>query len=429
MKKMRWIAMVVVVVAVSLLGLTSFAARTSAGSILAVVGPIAVPAQDDIGTCNNTWAVDSFNKTYTITNVSGNTYDIQVDYTDGTFVTNAGYSPGACEVTGGNGPGNGNTVGAGITGTMTQLWDGTGTGTLSGNSCTPETCVNTASIISTLFSTWTWTSPDRWTTMTGTYEAGTHGTWHDTWANWPYNDTGDIATLCPGDSDCDLVLDTIDNCPAVYNPDQTNSDGGRRPNGLRIPGDWASNPAQDKMGDACDPDDDNDRLPDTQEFDTRCPYRRVADSDQDGVLDGYEVANGFDPCNAASRPTWTGGLDSDGDGLWDGTERIGYNTCAFTGDTYPGWATCAVPKESDGDGCPDMLEVLDLNGDRFTDNGDQYELNRRVARKTPADDPVSESVFDVNKDGFVDNGDQFDMNRNMCGTNPRQLGCPMCPPE
>ena len=265
--------------------------------------------------------------------------------------------------------------------------------------------------------------------MTGTYEAGTHGTWHDTWANWPYNDTGDIATLCPGDSDCDLVLDTIDNCPAVYNPDQTNSDGGRRPNGLRIPGDWASNPATDKLGDACDPDDDNDRLPDTQEFDTRCPYRRVADSDQDGVLDGYEVANGFDPCNAASRPTWTGGLDSDGDGLWDGTERIGYNTCAFTGDTYPGWATCAVPKESDGDGCPDMLEVLDLNGDRFTDNGDQYELNRRVARKTPADDPVSESVFDVNKDGFVDNGDQFDMNRNMCGTNPRQLGCPMCPPE
>ncbi|MCJ7492493.1 MAG: hypothetical protein MUP15_10170, partial [Dehalococcoidia bacterium] len=76
MKKMRWIAMVVVVVAVSLLGLTSFAARTSAGSILAVVGPIFIPAQDDIGTCNNTWAVDSFNKTYTITNVSGNTYDI-----------------------------------------------------------------------------------------------------------------------------------------------------------------------------------------------------------------------------------------------------------------------------------------------------------------------------------------------------------------
>ena len=432
MKKMRWIAMVVVVVAVSLLGLTSFAARTSAGSILAVVGPIAVPAQDDIGTCNNTWAVDSFNKTYTITNVSGNTYDIQVDYTDGTFVTEAGYSPGACEVTGGNGPGNGNTVGAGITGTMTQLWDGTGTGTLSGNSCTPETCVNTASIISTLFSTWTWTSPDRWTTMTGTYEAGTHGTWHDTWANWPYNDTGDIATLCPGDSDCDLVLDTIDNCPAVYNPDQTNSDGGRRPNGPQIPGEWASNPAQDKMGDACDPDDDNDRLPDILESDGHCPYRLVADSYGDRVVDGFEVATGYDPCNAASKPTWVGGSDSDGDGLLDGLERGGYNTCAFNGDTIPGWATCIVARDSDGDGCADTVEASDLNGDRRANVGDTLLLAMRkiypAAGSTPPD-PVSDRVFDIDKNTRIDVGDQLLQALNTCSVNGSQLGCPVCPAE
>ncbi|MCJ7491999.1 MAG: hypothetical protein MUP15_07615, partial [Dehalococcoidia bacterium] len=55
---------------------------------------------------------------------------------------------------------------------------------------------------------------------------------------------------------------SMDNCPTVYNPDQLNTDGGRRPNGPNIPnggvGDNASNPSQDKIGDACDTDNDND---------------------------------------------------------------------------------------------------------------------------------------------------------------------------
>jgi len=237
------------------------------------------------------------------------------------------------------------------------------------------------------------------------------------------------ATPTPNiDTDGDTVLDHMDNCPLVYNPDQTNTDGQRRPNGPQIPGEWASNPSQDKLGDACDPDADNDALPDSQEFDDHCPYRLVADSDGDGALDGFEVANGFDPCNAASKPTWTGGSDSDGDSLLDGTERGGYNTCAFTGDTTPGWATCAVPQDSDGDSCADTLEALDLNGDRFVDSGDRGLLNKRVAGKIAAD-PVSDSIFDLNKDGFIDSGDQGLMNRSNCMRNPNQLGCPMCPAE
>ena len=177
--------------------------------------------------------------------------------------------------------------------------------------------------------------------------------------------------VCPGDGDCDGVLDAVDNCPAVYNPDQTNSDGGRRPNGSRIPGDWASNPSQDEVGDACDPDDDNDGLPDSEEYDGQCPQRLVADSDGDTALDGYEVATGYDPCSAASKPPQPGGTDSDADGLRDVLERSGYNTCAFVGDTVPGWSACVVPEDSDGDGCSDVVEVLDLNGDR-TVNSDRH---------------------------------------------------------
>src|ERR1035437_9126207 len=41
------------------------------------VGPIAVN-QGDIGTCNNVWAQDSFNKFYTITDNKNGTYNVQV---------------------------------------------------------------------------------------------------------------------------------------------------------------------------------------------------------------------------------------------------------------------------------------------------------------------------------------------------------------
>jgi len=155
------------------------------------VGPIAVVAQGDIGTCNNVWALDSFDKFYTITPNKDGTYNVQVNYKDGTFVTNAGVSPGACE----SGTYNGNTVAAGVTGKTHQEYNGTVTGTLSGNSCTPETCFDTTSILNTVFNSgWTWTilsDGGHWT-WTGHYEAGNNGVWFDTSVDWPYNDRGDI---------------------------------------------------------------------------------------------------------------------------------------------------------------------------------------------------------------------------------------------
>ena len=105
----------------------------------------------------------------------------------------------------------------------------------------------------------------------------------------------------------------------------------------------------------------------------------VADSDGDTVLDGFEVATEYDPCSAASKPVWEGGLDSDGDGLQDGLERSGYNTCVSTGDTFPGYTSCASPMDSDADGCADTLEVMDINGDRKVAVGDLTLLAKRSA--------------------------------------------------
>jgi len=65
----------------------------------------------------------------------------------------------------------------------------------------------------------------------------------------------DAGCICPTttDPDCDGVPNASDNCPTVWNPEQTNTD-------VRV------NPPGDALGDACDPDDDNDGYTDALEW-------------------------------------------------------------------------------------------------------------------------------------------------------------------
>ena len=91
------------------------------------------------------------------------------------------------------------------------------------------------------------------------------------------------------DRDRDLELDGLDNCPSVSNPNQVNTDG-------------------DAQGNLCDADDDNDGLLDAAETNTGIFVDSLntgtnplfADSDGDGINDGEEVSNGWDPTDPSS---------------------------------------------------------------------------------------------------------------------------------
>jgi len=67
-----------------------------------------------LGTCGNDWAEDTFDRDFTVRTSAGSTTVVE-QFKHGSFVTNTGASPGACDTTDGYGPG---TVAAGHTGSM-----------------------------------------------------------------------------------------------------------------------------------------------------------------------------------------------------------------------------------------------------------------------------------------------------------------------
>jgi glucose/arabinose dehydrogenase len=174
--------------------------------------------------------------------------------------------------------------------------------------------------------------------------------------------------IAPDDGDGDGVPNGADNCPAIANPLQENSDA-MIGNGRGLPGIDATVPnghATEHEGDACetDGDIDNDGIPDGS--DATPGFDMTYDDDNDGVpgagcLGGEDAGDdgpawdancdgrrdGLSPAFCSSLSTT---LDADADGV-----RERYEVCK--------WGTSDSDTDSDGDGLTDCLEIIDVNGD------------------------------------------------------------------
>ncbi len=230
-------------------------------------------------------------------------------------------------------------------------------------------------------------------------------------------DSAGTASIYALDLDADGIHDRLDNCIGLANPDQADRDG-------------------DGAGNLCDPDSDNDGIPDDEEVAIGTdPFN--PDSDGDGLSDGAEVydhgtnprdpdtdGDGLSDGHEVSDGICTGPLDadSDADGLTDGAEANVHGTdpCDFDSDRdglsdgaeVNDHGTNPRDPDTDGDGLSDGHEVSDgICTDPLDADSDADGLTDGAEASVHGTDPCD---FDSDGDGLSDGAEI-----NEHGTNPR----------
>jgi hypothetical protein len=177
-------------------------------------------------------------------------------------------------------------------------------------------------------------------------------------------DAGSAGKCKPVDTDNDGVPNASDNCPAIPNPDQLDTDA-------------------DGQGNACDADDDNDGVPDATD---NCPLvanTNQADNDHDGIGNACDadddndgVLDGPDNCDFVANP---GQQDTDGDGIGNACDPDDDNDGVPDGsDQCPGTpagtpvTTFGCPVAINKDQCKNdgWKTLFRANGTPFKNQGD-----------------------------------------------------------
>ena len=182
----------------------------------------------------------------------------------------------------------------------------------------------------------------------------------------------------------------------------------------------AESSPSDSLGDACDPDRDNDWMLDTGSHPTLgTPGEDVgcgsgptnplkSDTDGDTVVDGAECLLGSDPNDPASKPPAQPPGDGDNDGLPAAVEALFGSSDSnpdTDGDGIPdgtevkGWASSPSSQDTDGDsggddGCRDDKEIASVNTDKQANILDVVLVARMAFGLLPP-----HPALDINKDG------------------------------
>lgn len=188
------------------------------------------------------------------------------------------------------------------------------------------------------------------------------------------------------DSDGDGVLDVTDNCVGTPNSNQANKD-------------------EDALGDACDPDIDNDGLPNEVEEQLGTdPYK--ADTDEGGINDGDEMEDGTHPLDPTDDH-----VDSDDDGVIDAHDNCVDTPNEDQADMDSDDIGDACDNDIDGDGLDNDFED-EIGSDPLNPHSDQDQIPDGEEVNPPEGVPATDPTKTDSDGDTIDDKTEIDLEIN-----------------